>query len=234
MSEAIRLLPRDLLVTTGPVDKAIWNYHPVLRWIQRTRFVLICDLMDSLQRGTVLELGYGSGVFMPELARRSTQLLGVDIHPFPAEVTQRLQAIGVEATLYQASAEVMPIPSASVDTVVSVSALEYVPDSNRACQEVARVLRPGGHFVLVTPGYGPAIDLALKLLTNEDADQYGGRRERLTGVLAAHFALDASLPFPPLLPRALRLYSAMRLRNPGRLGTPDGAAVGRQSGELHA
>ena len=37
------------------------------------------------------------------------------------------------------------------DVVMSFDVLEHIPDSDRHLQEVRRVLRPGGHYVLQTP-----------------------------------------------------------------------------------
>lgn len=49
-----------------------------------------------------------------------------------------------------AEASAIPFGDASFDTVVSTSMLEHDPAFWRTLPEVARVLRPGGHFVLTT------------------------------------------------------------------------------------
>jgi SAM-dependent methyltransferase len=41
------------------------------------------------------------------------------------------------------------LESASADAVMSVDALQYVPDKTKALAEVARILRPGGRFAFV-------------------------------------------------------------------------------------
>ncbi len=209
-----RLLPQPELVRTNPVDHADWNYRPLLGSIQRWRFRLIMRLLEGIKSDSLLEIGYGSGVFMPELARHSRTLAGIDPHPCHAEVAAVLARHGVQADLRSASAEVIPFPDASFDCIVSVSALEYIPDIDVGCREMLRVLRPGGWLIAVTPGFSPLVDFGLRVMTGERASQYGSRRERLLPALHAHFTLDKRLQIPPLGGRYLRLYSALRMRKP--------------------
>lgn len=52
------------------------------------------------------------------------------------------------------NANAMTFPDASFDVVVSTSMLEHDPAFWRTLPEVARVLRPGGHFILTTVSTG--------------------------------------------------------------------------------
>ena len=63
----LKLLPREALIQTGEVDHADWNYRPLLGMIQRLRFRLILRILAGRKYHRLLEIGYGSGVFMPEL-----------------------------------------------------------------------------------------------------------------------------------------------------------------------
>jgi SAM-dependent methyltransferase len=207
-----RLLPPEDLVVTNPVDHADWNYKPLLGTIQRTRFRLIVRLLEGLKIDGLLEIGYGSGVFMPELVRHCKTIAGIDPHPRNAEVTAALARHHIQADLRSASAEEIPFPDASFDCLVSVSALEYIPDIDIGCREMLRVLKPGGYLIAVTPGFSPLVDFGLRVVTGEKPSQYGDRRARLLPALHANFDLDRHLQIPPLGGRFLRLYSALRLR----------------------
>lgn len=207
-----RLLPVEDLVVTNPVDHADWNYKPLLGTIQRWRFRLIMRLLKDVKSESLLEIGYGSGVFMPELIRHTKTIAGIDPHPRNAEVTAALAKHGIQADLRSGSAEVMPFPDAHFDCLVSVSALEYIPDIDVGCREMLRVLKPGGYLICVTPGFSPLVDFGLRVVTGEKASQYGDRRARLLPALHEHFELDRRLQIPPFGGRFLRLYSALRLR----------------------
>jgi len=211
-SSRIKLLPRELLVQTGPVDHADWNYRGVLGWVQQRRFRLIVQLMGGDRFPRLLELGYGSGVFMPELGRHADQLSGVDIHDRAQEVTAALGRADLTATLKQGVAEAIPFNTDAFDAVVAVSVLEFVDDMEATCRELARVLSPGGSLFVVTPGKSPLVDLGLRVLTGKSAkDDFGDRRERVLPALKSAFRVTRRIEFPnPTLP-GVRLYTALRL-----------------------
>jgi SAM-dependent methyltransferase len=209
----VELLPRDGLVKTGPVDEAEWVYRPFLGSIARLRFRMIVRLLGGRSYGRVLEIGYGSGVFLPELSRHCAELHGIDPHALPAEVTQALDRNGTTVSLISGRAEAMPYPADYFDAVVAVSALEFVEDMEQVCLEVKRVLRAEGRFFFVTPGSSPVLDLGLKLLTGNDAKKdFGGRREIVLPVTRRHFLFERALSSPPLIGRAAPLYRAVRAR----------------------
>jgi SAM-dependent methyltransferase len=211
---APRLLPRDALIVTGPVDRAEWNYRPLLGWLQRRRFALALSLMGSARFSRLLEVGYGSGVWMPELARHCEELFGIDPHPRNRDVAAVLERHGVAATLLSGDVTRLPFADRFFDGVVTISALEYVDDLEAACAELRRVLVPGGTLVVVTPGHSALLDLALRLATGESAaDNYGGRRQRLARELGRSFRLVRELRFPALAGRILPVYRALRLES---------------------
>jgi ubiquinone/menaquinone biosynthesis C-methylase UbiE len=199
------------LLRTGPVDHADWNYRPLIGTVQRIRFRLVCRLLGGSQFHRLLEIGYGSGVFMPELAKRASELYGVDPHPMPREVEAVLLQHGVKAKLMSGTAESLPYEDGFFDCAVSVSAIEYVEDIDLACRELIRVLRPGGSVVIATPGVSPIWDLALRLSTGENPAQYSNRRQRLLPALKRHFAVSEELAVPALGGPLFRLYTGVHL-----------------------
>jgi ubiquinone/menaquinone biosynthesis C-methylase UbiE len=211
----LTLLPQALLVKTGPVDHAPWNYSGFLGVVQRRRCWLVLRLLSSRSFKSLLEVGYGSGVFLPELAKRCSELCGIDIHSCDREVTAALSKVGVRATLKSGSVTGMSFPDGSFDCVVAVSALEFVDDLDAACAEIARVLRPAGTLVVVTPGHSVLLDLGLRFLTGQSAKtDFGDRREKIEPALQRHFKVLRRLHFPPLVPAVGRVYCSFLM---GRL-----------------
>jgi ubiquinone/menaquinone biosynthesis C-methylase UbiE len=205
----LHLLPEEVLVKTGPVDHADWNFRPVLGVIQRARFRLLLDLLGAERFDRLLEVGYGSGVFLPELARRCRSLYGVDIHREPERVAAALGKLDVRASLSTASAEAMPFEDGFFDAAVAVSSFEFIGDFDRACREIGRVVGPRGVFFVVTPGDSPILDAGLKILTGADARRdYGGRRKEVMPALTRHFRIETSRSFPSNI---FPIYRGMRL-----------------------
>ena len=207
------LLPAEALIKTSAVDHADWNYKGGLAWLQRKRFSLLYSLLRDRHHERLLEIGYGSGVMMPGLKYRCSELYGIDLHTRHREVGEILSKYGVRATLATGSVTALPFDDAFFDCAVTVSALEYVEDIDAACSELERVLTPDGVLCVVTPGCSPLLDLALKATTGEDArENYGDRRQRLTATLGKHFRVEEQRVFPRFLGALLPVYRAVRLR----------------------
>lgn len=206
----LNLLPREALVKTGDVDHAVWNYEGVLGFVSRQRFRLVQSLLPKGRVAKLLEVGYGSGVFMPELAKVADELYGADIHHHAAEVTTSLAGAGISATLVTAPAEELPFPDDTFDIVVSVSTFEFVTDARRAIRELARVLTPAGRIIVVTPGQSPLLDLGLRIFTGESAQEdFGDRRKLVVPTLTTELRHDRSAYFPAPFP--VQVYRALRL-----------------------
>src|SRR5438128_5050546 len=100
----LRLLPRDALMKTNELDQADWNFRPFLGWVQRLRLRCVASVLASAPRASrLLEVGYGSGVFMPQLARNTDDLYGADVHACGATVTATLAVHGAPACLVRAA-----------------------------------------------------------------------------------------------------------------------------------
>jgi ubiquinone/menaquinone biosynthesis C-methylase UbiE len=207
---AVALLPRESLLVTGEVDHAAWNYDGLLGYVSRQRFELVRRLLPPGRVGKLLEVGYGSGVFFPELTKHAHELYGADIHARPAEVTAVLAQAGIPAQLVTAPAERLPFADATFDVVVAVSTFELVSDARVAILELARVLKPDGRIIVVTPGQSPLLDLALRMFTGESARQdFGDRRKLVVPTLTSALRHDRSAYFP--LPFPVPVYRALRL-----------------------
>lgn len=213
MHTDLKLLPPEAIVSTGPVDHGDWNFRPLLGPIQRSRFQLAEQLLPSTRVRRIVEIGYGSGVFMPQLARHCDELLGVDVHHRTAEVAMSLAASGVHAQLCTGSAESLPFPARFADCVVAVSALEFVQNLPAACREINRILRPGGSLVVITPGFSRILDLGLWILTRADASKdFADRRRNLVRTLLQYFRLDSEIRKPAYLNSFICMYRALRLQ----------------------
>jgi ubiquinone/menaquinone biosynthesis C-methylase UbiE len=206
----LKLLPRENLIKTGPVDEGDWVYRPVVGEIVRMRFRMILNLLGDAKLDRLLEIGYGSGIFLPELGKRCRDLHGIDVHHLPNAVIQELAKVKIAATLKTAGAESIPYPDDYFDAVVAVSSLEFVSDLESACGEIQRVLKPRGRFIFVTPGTSKVLDLGLKLLTGNDAEKdFAGRRQIVIPTMHKYFQFRRTLTAPPLIGSLLRLYLAV-------------------------
>jgi ubiquinone/menaquinone biosynthesis C-methylase UbiE len=110
-----------------------------------------------LARGRVLEIGIGTGLNLPHYDRtRVTRITGVDpalaMHPL---ARRRAAQAGLDVDLVALSAERLPLPDASFDTVVVTYSLCTIPQPLAALQEMHRVLAPDGRLLFLEHGRAP-------------------------------------------------------------------------------
>jgi len=163
----------DLVASGYEAFYARWGESPTLRRIWREHvtgtdypeeFAHISFLplaqLRSLTEGLALtpdqllvDLACGAGG--PGLwAARETgaRLIGIDLSTMAAKrASERAGPLGMSgrATFSQGTFEVTGLEPASADAVMSVDALQYVPDKTAALVEVARILHLGGRFAFV-------------------------------------------------------------------------------------
>lgn len=101
----------------------------------------------------ILDVGCGEGVLQPFLqkyAHTDASFLALDPS---AAMLKCLSARFPHVRTYQAAAESMPLPDASVDMVICFSAFPHVEDKKAAAREFHRVLCPAGRaYVLHIDG----------------------------------------------------------------------------------
>lgn len=108
-------------------------------------------------RGEVLEIGIGSGLNLPFYSSEVRRVYGVD----PSVGLQRMARKRVAAGrlpvefLSQSAEEPLPLPSASVDTVVVTWTMCSIPNVDDALQQMKRVLRPDGRLIFLEHGRSP-------------------------------------------------------------------------------
>jgi ubiquinone/menaquinone biosynthesis C-methylase UbiE len=110
-----------------------------------------------LEPGTrLLEVGCGVSAVLAVLGQEfpGIELVGVDIEPKQLEFARgHLERAGVEATLLQADALVLPFGDESFDHVWMMWFLEHVADPPAVVREARRVLVPGGGITAIEVDY---------------------------------------------------------------------------------
>ncbi len=110
------------------------------------------DQLETLVRGLitpdsrVLDLGCGRGGVVELIWNEVAVAAGLD--PDAPSLTEH-RAPGMP--VLRGVGERLPFVDGALDLIVSVWVLEHLRDPKATFEEVRRVLRPGGHFVFVTP-----------------------------------------------------------------------------------
>jgi SAM-dependent methyltransferase len=160
---------------------------PLYRHVRRELFHSVeasgdCPaVLDVGGRKSHYTIGLPAAVTVSDLPRTSEvqNQLNLGTNDQINELT-RSRRSNVKATVYDDMTRTN-LPANSYDVVVAVEVLEHVEEDVCFVQNVARILRPGGWFVMTTPN-GDATPVP----HNTDHKRHY-RREQLRGLLAAHF-----------------------------------------------
>src|SRR5689334_16816554 len=94
-------------------------------------------------RGTVLEIGFGSGLNVPVYPPEVERVLAVEPSMLGRERgAERIAASPVEIEFVGLDGASIPLPDASVDAALTTFTLCTIPDVTAALLEVRRVLKP--------------------------------------------------------------------------------------------
>ncbi len=128
-----------------------WLYDPLTillfagQWREWQRSVL-----PLVHGERILDLGCGTGQFLPDLATAGKVVVGLDRSPAMLR-RARGRAAKTGVHLVRGDARALPFREGTFTTVVSTFPAEFILEQ-RVRDEVARVLAPGGRFLVVIGG----------------------------------------------------------------------------------
>src|SRR5712691_8244461 len=159
-----------------------WMQRIIFDPIQRTVMHVGPDQVGS--PGAILDVGCGTGRLLKSAKVRfpAARLVGVDA---AAEMVKYAQSSTPDGTIefQQATAEQLPFPNASFDLVFSTMTFHHWQDQARGAAEVARVLTPGGRWLLadfvasgfMKPVHAMLADTGVKVVKEQRVSRLGGQ-----------------------------------------------------------
>jgi len=128
-----------------PTPGAIFYNATVARVLRKPETKIANDIVTKMGKGTVLDLGSGTGYLSIEIARRSPglQVYGIDLSRRMVKIARR-HAKGVDkARFVFGNAARLPFKDNSVDLVVSTGASHHWRTPRLVFEECYRILKPG-------------------------------------------------------------------------------------------
>lgn len=121
----------------------------------RQRNAWVVALLDVRSADRVLEVGFGPGLAIAELARRVTggRVHGIDHSAVMVRRASRHNRAAIRAgrvELLHAPVDRLPAFDPPLDAVLAVNTTGFWPDPAQRLRDLRRVLRPGGRIALVS------------------------------------------------------------------------------------
>lgn len=137
-----------LIIT--PADYARWRSSRLGLLTESIEQRAVLRLCGDLSGRRVLDLGCGDGGYTLLAAKRgASAVVGLDISPEMLDVARsHADAGGTQVRWCRASVDALPFARNVFDIIIAVTALCFRGDPGTALKEAARVLRPGGSFVI--------------------------------------------------------------------------------------
>ena len=129
----------------------------LVNWSMRQAgFIHLRQSLLSQASGAVLEIGFGTGANLTFYPSHLHSLTAIDPNPgmIPFSRSHPAERI-IPFNLALASAECLPFPSASFDTIVSTMTLCSVSHLSMVLRELFRVVKPGGRLLFLEHGQSP-------------------------------------------------------------------------------
>lgn len=124
-----------------------WPQMRLLRWYVLQR------IKNLVSKGEAIDIGCGPGHLVFDLARQlpDLQLTGIDMSDEVLEQAESFAAqhgYGSRVQFKKGSAEEVPFADGSFDLVVSTLSLHHWREPAAVLNEIARIVRPGGTFLI--------------------------------------------------------------------------------------
>lgn len=164
--------------------------------------------------GTVVEIGFGSGLNVPHYPSEVEVVYALEPASHALELARaRLAASDVAVVVTGPDAQSIPLAAHSCDAALSTFALCTIPDPARALAEVRRVLKPGGRLHFLDHGMADRAGIARlqRMLDPLETRLAGGchlTRRPLEIVAAAGFVVEWSEVGPARGPAPWCQFSA--------------------------
>lgn len=130
-------------------DRDAPRYDRGISFFERVLFEDGRQWVCEQARGEVLELAIGTARNLPHYPADVT-LMGIELSPeMLAIARRRAEQLGRRVDLRLGDAQALALGDEGFDTVVCTLGLCTIPDPRRAVAEARRVLRPGGHLLLL-------------------------------------------------------------------------------------
>ncbi len=135
------------------------DYDASLQYLNSFEKDSVFKLLGDLRGKKVLDIGCGTGRIIEELKQRGAEVVGLDVSEKILEIAKK-KFCDVEFVL--GNVNDLPFEDESFDLVLGLFLIVHLKNLEKPFEEIYRVLRPGGRFILSNINQKKAPKLKLK------------------------------------------------------------------------
>jgi ubiquinone/menaquinone biosynthesis C-methylase UbiE len=167
---------------------------------------MVYDAIKTYRFSKLLEVGTGSGIFLPTLSTLSDKIVATDIHPNLDKVEAMItkEELYCDVEFKNVDIQKMPFKKDSFGGVISISTMEHIQKLDQAFDEVHKVLKKDGLFVIGIPAANLVTRMGFILLGEGEVidDHHCNTHKDIFKSLKKHFEIVETKRFwfPTLWP----------------------------------
>ncbi|MGI6551769.1 MAG: class I SAM-dependent methyltransferase [Bacillota bacterium] len=126
-----------------------WYKTPLGATVDRVERELVWEMLDPQPGQELLDLGCGTGLYAIDLARQGLRVTGLDISSAMLEkAREKSRQLGLDINFIQGDATCLPFADQTFDSILSVTAFEFITEPEKFLREALRVVKIGGKVVI--------------------------------------------------------------------------------------
>ncbi|HEU0315962.1 MAG TPA: class I SAM-dependent methyltransferase, partial [Solirubrobacteraceae bacterium] len=156
--------PAEATALLSLQDTLYNSTNPTRRWLHVSRRE---HIEGALRRAAAerpparaLEIGPGSGIYLPLLSELAETVVASDIEEAFLERARAISAMRPNIEVVLDDIVASRLEDESFDLVLCSEVIEHIPDPGAALTSIRRILRPGGRLILSTPHRFSPLELA--------------------------------------------------------------------------
>lgn len=126
-------------INTRPGNVRVTEVYPFLK-----------DWVQEVQPKVIVEIGSGQGTCSDKLGEFKGRYIGVEPSKYLLQRARKLYGDKSNREFLTGDAYAIPLTNSVADAVFSVCVWFHLEDLGKAAQEMARILKPDGTFVIIT------------------------------------------------------------------------------------
>lgn len=143
---------------------------PQGKYVDITQKDILLNMVDSWEDKKILEVGCGTGRFSIEIVKHGGVVTGLDpsitmLKKLGEKIKINYISLGKEIDFVNASGYELPFSDDTFDGCICINVVNHLPDYNIMLNEVHRILKPNGFFVINIPNIF-SLYLPVALLVN--------------------------------------------------------------------
>ena len=183
-------------------------YHqPIVRYFYRQRLVQLLNAVPPKSGHQVLDIGSEHGILLYKLSKAfpGIHLTGLDKNGAALSKTQALfqaDATLREINFIEGDFLTEDFGDKQYDRIFATSVLEHIRPIEAVAPIIAKLLKPNGYFVVLSPHETWFYNLLRKLFGYTKPSDHYHTSQKITEVLSKHLCLIGTHYYPPIA----RLY----------------------------